>query len=277
MKKLIMILAICMLILTACKGNTTVGTNDPLTTTTPEAEATDPVQTSKPADSNTHKEESTPIETETNMETPTKPPDTPAQTPSDSNPTSKPDNTDPPVIAVSGISLNKSSATVEIGDTVTLIATVNPNNAANKAVIWNSSNSNVASVDNSGKVTAKSAGIATVTVKTSNGKTASCTVTVNAPPQPKSIYDRPYNISEIEKDMETYIKNKGGNYNWNLNMDNCGYWVDPLPTSSKWTGDKLRSSLRADIDDRISMGRYSNFRVYFHPIGGEYEIIVLCG
>ena len=99
-----------------------------------------------------------------------------------------------------------------------------------------------------------------------------------ADPPAKSIYDRPYNIDEIEKDMEKYIVGKGGNYRWDLNLDNCGHWVDPLPTSSKWYGDKLKNTLLEDIDERMSRGLYSKFRVYFKPIsGGEYEIIVLCG
>ena len=102
--------------------------------------------------------------------------------------------------------------------------------------------------------------------------------TVTPDPPAKSIYDRPYDIAEIEKDMEKYIVGKGGNYRWDLNLDNCGHWVDPLPTSSKWYGDKLKNTLLEDIDERMSRGLYSKFRVYFKPIsGGEYEIIVLCG
>ena len=60
-------------------------------------------------------------------------------------------------------------------------ATVYPSNASNKKCTWSSSNTSVATVDSNGKVTAKKAGTATITVKTSNGKTATCKVTVNLP------------------------------------------------------------------------------------------------
>ena len=83
-------------------------------------------------------------------------------------------------VAVTGVSLNKSSATLNVGDTTTLTATVTPSNATNKNVTWTSSNTAVATVSN-GVVTAKKAGTATITVKTADGnKTATCSVTVKA-------------------------------------------------------------------------------------------------
>lgn len=83
-------------------------------------------------------------------------------------------------VAVTGVSLNKSSATLNVGDTTTLTATVAPSNATNKNVTWTSSNTAVATVSN-GVVTAKKAGTATITVKTADGnKTATCSVTVKA-------------------------------------------------------------------------------------------------
>ena len=78
------------------------------------------------------------------------------------------------------VSLNKTSLALEIGRTYTLIKTVSPSNAVT-SYTWRSSNTSVATVDSNGKVTAKKAGTATITVKTSNGKTATCKVTVNLP------------------------------------------------------------------------------------------------
>ncbi|MBE6606255.1 MAG: CHAP domain-containing protein [Ruminococcaceae bacterium] len=87
---------------------------------------------------------------------------------------------EPEVIPVTGVSLNKTSTTLTVGDTVTLTATVLPSNATNKAVSWTSSNPSVASVSN-GVVTAKAAGTATITATTADGsKTATCVVAVNA-------------------------------------------------------------------------------------------------
>lgn len=80
---------------------------------------------------------------------------------------------------VSGVSLNTSTASVDVGSTVTLTATVSPSNATNKTVTWSTGNSSIATVSN-GVVTGVAEGTATITVTTADGnKTASCTVTVN--------------------------------------------------------------------------------------------------
>jgi uncharacterized protein YjdB len=87
----------------------------------------------------------------------------------------------PPVLATK-ITLNSTAAvTLGVGQTVTRTATVAPSNTTNKTVTWTSSNTKVATVS-SGKVTAKGAGTATITAKTSNGKTASFKVTVKPAP-----------------------------------------------------------------------------------------------
>ena len=78
------------------------------------------------------------------------------------------------------VSLNKTSLTLDVGKSHTLTKTVSPSNAVT-SYTWSSSNTSVATVDGNGKVTAKKAGTATITVKTSNGKTANCKVTVNLP------------------------------------------------------------------------------------------------
>lgn len=83
-----------------------------------------------------------------------------------------------PEVAVSGISLDKTTVSLKKGETTTLKATVTPSNATNKTVTYTSSNTKVATVDSSGKVTAVGGGKATITAK-AGGKTATCTVTVN--------------------------------------------------------------------------------------------------
>ncbi len=79
----------------------------------------------------------------------------------------------------SAVTLNQSSVSLTVGETIQLTATVSPSNATDKTVTWTSSNTSVATVNQSGLVTARAAGTATITVTTnSGGKTASCTVTV---------------------------------------------------------------------------------------------------
>jgi len=83
---------------------------------------------------------------------------------------------------VSGVTLNKMSASIVVGGTEPLTATIAPANATNKNVTWKSSNTAVATVSNNGTVTGVAAGSATIIVATQdNGKTATCAVTVNVP------------------------------------------------------------------------------------------------
>ena len=85
-------------------------------------------------------------------------------------------------VAVTGVTLNQNEAQMTVGgETLTLTATVNPNNATDQSVSWSTSDANVATVEN-GVVTAVAAGNATITVTTTDGSfTATCAVTVTAP------------------------------------------------------------------------------------------------
>ena len=87
--------------------------------------------------------------------------------------------------SVTGVTLDKDSLTLTEGETATLAATVEPEEAINKTVTWSTSDESVATVDANGTVTAVSAGTATITVTTEDGGfTASCEVTVERPSPP---------------------------------------------------------------------------------------------
>lgn len=88
------------------------------------------------------------------------------------------DDGDDEKVAVTSVTLNQSTATVEAGKTVTLTAAVAPENATNKTVSWASSDTKIATVDG-GVVTGVSAGEATITA-TADGKTATAEITVTA-------------------------------------------------------------------------------------------------
>ena len=97
-------------------------------------------------------------------------------------------------VAVTGVTLNESSATLYVGDTETLTATVKPTEATNKDVTWSSSNNAIATVED-GVVTAVAAGSANITVTTTDGnKIATCAVTVKdkyeltVSPETKTLY-----------------------------------------------------------------------------------------
>lgn len=81
-----------------------------------------------------------------------------------------------PFVAVDGITLSETTAKLEIGSTITLTATVSPDNATEPAVTWSSDNTAVATVED-GVVTAVGAGEAIITAKAGE-MTAECKVTV---------------------------------------------------------------------------------------------------
>ncbi len=104
-----------------------------------------------------------------------------------------------------------------VGTTATISVTIKPDNATNQNVKWTSSDESVATVDQNGKVTAVSAGTATITVTTNDGNhSATCTVTVTKkqdtpdndpivkprPPRPviKEDKDLPSNTAECQKE-----------------------------------------------------------------------------
>ena len=83
---------------------------------------------------------------------------------------------------VSSVSIKGGDQNIDVGKTTTLEAIVSPNDADDKSVTWAVDNSEIATIDNSGKVTGVSPGTATVTITTTDsGKTATCKITVNQP------------------------------------------------------------------------------------------------
>ena len=87
----------------------------------------------------------------------------------------------PATVLVTSVALDKTSLALTVGDAaVQLTATVAPDNASEKSVTWTSDKTSVATVDETGKVTAVAAGTATITAfaNDESGKSATCTVTV---------------------------------------------------------------------------------------------------
>ncbi|MFA9379248.1 MAG: Ig domain-containing protein, partial [Lachnotalea sp.] len=82
-------------------------------------------------------------------------------------------------VEVTGMALNQTSADLKVGDTVALIAAITPSNVTDSSVIWNSSNTDIASVDQNGTVTAKGLGSAAIMVTSNSNASVSATCTVN--------------------------------------------------------------------------------------------------
>ena len=97
-------------------------------------------------------------------------------------------------VSPTSVSVVPTSLSLEVNQTANLTATVYPSNATT-SLTWSSSNTNVSKVSN-GKVTAVGAGSCVITVKTSNGKSATCNVTVAEPVvNPTSVYVSPSSLS----------------------------------------------------------------------------------
>jgi len=110
-----------------------------------------------------------------------------------------------PVVPVTGVELNKTTLSLEVGEDSSLVATVEPSTATNKKVSWSSNKEAVASVDSTGKVLAESEGEAVITVTTEDGgKTASCTVTVK-PVSVKSVELNKHELSGVKGGSEKLI------------------------------------------------------------------------
>lgn len=124
---------------------------------------------------------------------------------SGSNPT---DPSTPPSgdIPVTSISLDKTTLTLKEEETYKLTATINPSDATDKTITWSSSKTSFVSVSNEGLVTALSEGSSTITATSSNGKTASCVVTVNkkVDPTPTDI-DGVYELITSTPTIGSYV------------------------------------------------------------------------
>lgn len=169
---------------------TTTPTNPTVKPTTPTVKPTSP--TIKPT--NPTVEPTSPTAQPTNPKVePTNPtviPTNPKVEPTESTtePTKPTVQPTTPIVYPTKITLSKTAVTLNAkGSTHTLTATVTPSNATNKTVAWATSNSSVATVNSAGKVTAVGNGVATITAKTANGKTATCKVTVDITVNPTKV------------------------------------------------------------------------------------------
>ena len=109
-------------------------------------------------------------------------------------------------IAVSAVAVSPTTATVKVGESVTLSATITPDDATDKTITWSSSDEKVATVD-AGKVTGVTEGTATITATAANGKKDTCKVTVKVPAHKHTPVAVPAQESTcMEKGWEAYYK-----------------------------------------------------------------------
>lgn len=121
------------------------------------------------------------------------------------------------------VTLDVHESTITTGGTLQLSATVVPEDATNKKVMWTSSDLNVATVDQNGKVTAVGSGTCVITVTTEEGgKTDTCTIKVETPSKPdnennqKEVTSNSPDTLQESKSADTDVVKTGDNSNMAL-------------------------------------------------------------
>ena len=176
-------------------------------------------------------------------------------------------------VAVTGVSVNPTSASIAVNVTQQITPTVNPGNATNKTVSWSSNNTSIATVDGNGLVTGKAAGNATITVLTQDGgKTDTCPITVtggvgggNYVSLPSTVEAENYSVMS---GIQTENCSEGG---LNVGYIDNGDWMDynVNPSSSGTYKLEFRvASQSAGGNFNISSGGTSLGSVIFASTGG---------
>jgi len=169
------------------------------------------------------------------------------------------DSTAPKVVAVTGVTLDRTALTLSAGDTATLTAAIAPTDATNKYVTWSSNNNRAVTVNN-GNVTAVAAGSAIITVTTADGRqTATCAVTVTGGgvgPSPSTDYT--------------------GTYTGGLITSDYSQWAESvtLTTSSISGGTISISNVRIGPNNVISTGGTNGTWAYVYS--GSAKIGIVC-
>ena len=162
---------------------------------------------------------------------------------------------------VTNITLNSNEINLNPGGTFKLDATVNPSNASNKNIKWISANESIATVDQSGNVTADVAGTTYISAVSADGKVvATCTVNVSKP-----VVTKPAKV----KIKSAKKKGKKVTLKWKKISDAAGYVVYMKTNSGKFKavislkeGNKYSFKIRAyKLDEETNVyGAYSKIK-----------------
>ncbi|MBR2154908.1 MAG: Ig-like domain-containing protein [Bacteroidaceae bacterium] len=175
-----------------------------------------------------------------------------------------------PFIFVSNISLNCTSTTLLIGGHKQLSEEIYPNNATNKNVSWSSSNSNVASVDNIGNVTAKAIGNATIRCEANDGSGVYVNCYVNVKKKGDLDGDDHITVEDITQLIELYLATSIDNH-IEADMDDDGViTVDDITRLIE-----LYLDLDRQITGVIVQGTYNPMYGTFNiPAGTNSNVLV---
>ena len=130
---------------------------------------------------------------------------------SSSSSNSKTTTSIPSTIEVTEIQIQEKIEDMEIGENEKLTATITPNNATDKNIIWQSSDESIATVDTTGEVTARNAGVVSITATTSNGKSSMITINVKEPVKIESDYTTNALIGKTNTEIENTVNSDTNN------------------------------------------------------------------
>ena len=148
--------------------------------------------------------------------------------------------------APTSVKLNKTSLTLGNGESITISESTNSGSYSNASNLkWSTSNSKVATVQklsgNKAKIVAKGTGTATITIKTYNGKTASCKVTVKAAPNSVKLSTSSLTL----KAGQTYVISESTNSGSYANADNLKWTSSNTKVASVKKGSANKATITA--------------------------------
>jgi hypothetical protein len=158
--------------------------------------------------------------------------------------------------AVTGITLNQTTGTLNVGDTVQLQANVTAGKKADKTVVWSSSNVNVLSVSKSGLVTAVAPGSATVTVSSVDGskKSATYTATVLTPVNMASLSIQ--NAQGLTFALDNACALDASKVEVKVKSTANGTYTKKLAIDTLTTADNINYNLVVNSQNRINAGDF---------------------
>ena len=192
-------------------------------------------------------------------------------------------------VLVESITLNKTKTTVVIGKTSTLVATVKPEDATNKAVKWTSSNEEVAIISETGEITGKTEGTAIVTAAATDGSEVKATCSLKVMDEDTATWEE---INKIAKEIandesitndssqatviidgETKTISVGGIYTVKYNgvarrVRVLGFKHDDLVDSTVYGGTHEKASISFEFLDFMTGSTYMNINGDARNYGG---------
>ena len=167
--------------------------------------------------------------------------------------------------SVTNITLNSNEINLNTGGTFKLDATVNPSNASNKNIKWISANESIATVDQSGNVTADVAGTTYISAVSADGKVvATCTVNVSKP-----VVTKPAKV----KIKSAKKKGKKVTLKWKKISDAAGYVVYMKTNSGKFKAVKtVKKAKKVKAVISLKKGNKYSFKIRAYKLDEETNV-----